>query len=175
MQQEQLAMFQKAMDAQKKVEEIQEANNKLREQIEKNQLIFERLSKLSLSSATLLSSVDSSAPQTEMSSLKCLAKLDESSAVVPDDEKEEDDQVKAIVGKYLNHLLVNIVDFAEQNQDKVDIFSMEELENTMAQLFEFAETKGIIPKRAEGEGWKKSIAAHKETFEKIHNIMQNQK
>ena len=171
MQQEQLAMLQKAMESQKKVEALQEENNKLREQIAKNQLVFDRLSKISLASASLLSSVDSSAQETEMSSLKCLSKLEESTAVVPDEEKPEDDQVKAIVGKYLNHLLVNIVDFAEQNQGPIDIFSMEELENTMAQLFQFAETKGIIPERKETEGWKKSVITHKALFQKLKDIL----
>ena len=174
MQKEQLAMFQKVMEAQKKVQSIREVNNKLREQIEKNQLVFDRLTKLSVSSATLLSSVDSTSPQTEISSLKCLAKLEESTAVVPDVEEKDEDQVKAIVGKYLNHLLVNVVDFAEQNQNEsktIDIFAIQELENTMAQLFQFAETKGIISKKPETEGWKKSFAVHQALFEKLNEMI----
>lgn len=168
---DQNSLIMKAMETHKKVEQITEANNKLRQQIMERQEIFERLSQLTLSSAALLSSVDSTAPVTEMSSVKCLSKLEESSAVSGEDEKPEEDAVKVIIGKYLNNLLVTLVEFAEKNPEQIDILGMQDIEEGMAGLYEFAEEKGIIPETKPTEGWKQSIAIHKQLFEKLTAIM----
>lgn len=161
----------KAMETHKKVQELTEANNKLRQQIQERQEIFERLSQLTLSSAALLSSVDSTAPVTEMSSVKCLSKLEESSAVNGEDEKKDEDQVKLIIGKYLNHLLVKLVDFAEKNPEQIDILGMQDIEEGMAELYHFAEDRGIIPETKPTDGWKQSVAIHQQLFEKLKSIM----
>ncbi|EAY02982.1 hypothetical protein TVAG_325540 [Trichomonas vaginalis G3] len=173
-QQEQIAILQKAMETHKRVEQLQEENDNLRRQIQDKQEVFERLSQLALSSASLLGSVDSSSPVTEMSSVKCLSKLEESSAVSAEDEKPEEDPVKLIVGKYLNHLLAKLVEFSEKNQEQIDIFALQEIEEEMAQLYQFGEEKQIIPPTKPTEGWKKNVAVHQALFEKLQSLI-NQK
>ena len=174
-QQEQIAILQKAMETHKRVEQLQEENDNLIRQIQDKQEVFERLSQLALSSASLLGSVDSSSPVTEMSSAKCLSKLEESDAVNGENDHFEDDQVKIIVGKYINHLLSKLVDFAERNPEQIDIFGMQEIEDEMSQLYIFGEDKKIIPTTKPTEGWKQSAAVHHQLFEKLHSYIEDNK
>lgn len=169
-QEQQIQALKKALEAQKNIQAIQMENDQIRQKIDRRQDDFERLSKLTLSAASLLNSVDSSAKETEISSVKCLSKIEESSAVTGE-EKEEDDQVKQVVGKYLNELLVTLAGFASANENTVDIFTMEKIEEALNQLFKFAEVKQIVPPTKDGEGWKTSLASHQAIFAKIHEIM----
>ncbi|EAX95491.1 hypothetical protein TVAG_222880 [Trichomonas vaginalis G3] len=173
--QQQLNILQKAMEKHMKVEQMEEENDKIRQQIQTRQETFERLNQLSLAAATLLGSVDSSAPVTEMSSAKCLSKLEESDAVNGENDHFEDDQVKIIVGKYINHLLSKLVDFAERNPEQIDIFGMQEIEDEMSQLYIFGEDKKIIPTTKPTEGWKQSAAVHHQLFEKLHSYIEDNK
>jgi hypothetical protein len=78
---------------------------------------------------------------TEPSSLQCLTMLDQSTAVVfPAPEKIEDG-AKLITGKYLNQLLAVFVDFAEQNQEDVNIVSVLQLELKLKQRMKNKQVK----------------------------------
>ncbi|OHT10244.1 hypothetical protein TRFO_04248 [Tritrichomonas foetus] len=106
-----------------------------------------------------------------MSSLQCLTKLDQSTAVKPTDDDEEESQAKLIVGKYLNQLLAVLVDFSEQNQNNMNILSLLQLEKKLSSLFAFAEQKEIIPETEETQGWKKGVAQHQQLADRIMQIM----
>lgn len=173
-QEQQLAALKNALETQKRVSEIEAENNKLRDKISRKQDTLDRLSKLTISATALLGSVDSSSKETEISSVKCLSKIENSSAVSEEDLKEEEDPVKAVVGKYLNEVLSVIARISAQVENEVDIFSMEELEITLGKLFEYAEQRQIIPTTKDGQGWKQSLYKHQAIFEQIHNIMGQQ-
>ncbi|KAK8886028.1 hypothetical protein M9Y10_041487 [Tritrichomonas musculus] len=169
-QQQQLALLEEAMKSRKEIELLTEETNKLKEKLTMKQDTLNRLQKLCLASASLLNSVDSTSTETEMSSLKCLTKLDQSTAVVPTENEEEEDQMKLIVGKYLNQILAVIVDFSEQNNGNLNIINLVQLEQKLNQLFAFAESKEIIPRVEESQSWKKGVALHKPLFDKITEI-----
>ena len=174
MQKEQLALLQKAMETHKQVEAMQEVNSRLREKVQQRQEIISRLSKISLSTASLLNSVDITSKETEMSSLKCTKKLCETTAFTQEIPQNDDDQIKLIIGKYLNQLMVVLFDFVEQHPGSVDIFAMKELETKMSQLFGFAESKGIIPQTESADGWKRAVQLHQILFQKIEQMMQKE-
>ena len=169
-QQKQLALLEEAMKSRKDIEILTEETSKLKEKLSIKQDTLNRLQKLCLASASLLNSVDSSSAETEMSSLKCLTKLDQSTAVVPTENEEEEDQMKLIVGKYLNQILAVIVDFSEQNNGNMNLINLIQLEQKLNQLFAFAESKEIIPKVDEAQSWKKGVALHKPLIDKITEI-----
>lgn len=174
--QQQLALLQNAMKTHAQNELIAQEDARIKERIAIQQDTLNRLQKLSLASASLLSSVDSTAPETEISSLKCLAKLAQSTAVTPETDKEDEDQVKLIVGKYLNRILASMVDFIEHKQGPLNILSMLELEDKIGQLFAFAEENEIIPETKEGkkDSWKTYRAQHQQLRTKITELLQKQ-
>lgn len=170
-QQRQLAILEDAMKAHKRIEAITEENEKLKETLANHQAVLNRLQNLSLAAATLLGSVDSTATETEPSSLQCLAKLDRSEAVVPTNKDEDEDAVKLIIGKYLNQILAVIVQNIQECQGKMDIISLLKLETTVNQLFQFAEEKQIIPETDENNGWKKAMNMHQKLFAQIQQLI----
>lgn len=170
-QQRQLAILEEALKANKRIEAINDENEKLKETLASRQAVLNRLQNLSLAAASLLGSVDSTAKETEPSSLECLAKLDRSDAVVPKDNEEDEDSVKLIIGKYLNQLLAVVVQNIQECQGKMDIISLLKLESTINQLFAFAEEKQIIPETDENNGWKKAMLMHQKLFAQIQQLI----
>ncbi|KAK8833879.1 hypothetical protein M9Y10_037832 [Tritrichomonas musculus] len=170
-QQQQLAILEEAMKSRKQIEILTEETNRLKEKLSSRQEILNRLQQLCLSSATLLGSVDSTSTETEPSSLKLLTKLDQSTAVVPTEDENDDDQIKLIVGKYLNQLLAVIYSIAEEANGNVNIMTLINMEDKLHQLFAFAESKGIIPVTNENQSWKKGVLQHKPISDKIKSIM----
>lgn len=169
-QQQQLALLQAAMQSRKEIDALTEETNKLKEKIALKQESLNRLQKLSLSSASLVASVDNTSSETEMSSLKCLTKLKQSTAVIPDEKDKDEDEIKLIVGKYLNQLLAVIVDFSQQNNGNLNLITLLQLEERLNQLFTLAEDRDIIPKVKETESWKSLVAQHKPLVQKIAEI-----
>jgi hypothetical protein len=131
------------------------------------QATLQRLQQLSLAAASLLSSVDSTSPQTEPSSLQVLAKLPHAVAVAASQGPKDEDQVKAIVGKYLNQLLVLIVQSSKQGEQGLNIISLVDLELKLHERFAFAEQHDIIPKTGDTVGWKNGAKAHQPLYEQI--------
>lgn len=171
-QQQQLAILEEAMKSKKQIEILTEETSRLKEKLSSRQEILNRLQQLCLSSATLIGSVDSTSNETEPSSLKLLTKLDQSNAVVPNEDENDDDQVKLIVGKYLNQLLAVIYSISEESNGNINIMTLINMEDKLHQLFAFAESKGIIPVTNENQGWKKGVLQHKPISDKIKSIMQ---
>ncbi|OHT15401.1 hypothetical protein TRFO_14169 [Tritrichomonas foetus] len=170
MQQQQLAMLEDAMNTRKRIDALTEETDRLKMKLSARTEILNRLQKLSLASASLLGSVDSSSTNTEMSSLQFLSKLDQSTAVNNTNDETEDDQLKLIVGKYLNQILAVLVSFSEENSGNLNILSLMQIENKLNQLFAFAEQKEIIPVTEATESWKKGMAQHQQLFDKINSI-----
>ncbi|KAH0790184.1 hypothetical protein GPJ56_005920 [Histomonas meleagridis] len=165
--QQSLNILQNAMETKAKIDAMNEENNRIKEKLARSQETLQRLQNLCIASASLIDQKN-----IEPSSLKYLSKLSDSTAVVPNKTKDEEDQTKLIIGKYLNQILAVIVDFTEQNSNP-NILSMLQLENTLYQLFKFAEEKELVPKRADNEGWKQGMAVHGALAEQILNTLEN--
>ena len=169
--QQQLQLLEDAMSARKNIDVITEETNRLKQKLTERQETLNRLQKLCIAASSLLNSVDSSAEETEISSLQCLSKLDQSTAVSPTEPENEGDEFKLPVGKYLNQILAVLVDFSEQNQNNLNILSLIKLEQRLTQLFTFAEQKEIIPVTDANQSWKKGVAQHKEIFDRVQQLM----
>jgi hypothetical protein len=165
--QQQLALLQQAMESQHHTEEVNAANDKLRVALALRQATLQRLQHLSVATASLLNSVDSTSTQTEPSSLQILTKLPHAAAVDASQDPKDEDQIKAIVGKYLNQLLGLIVQSSKQGQQGLNVISMVDLELKLHQRFAFAEEHDIIPKTDDKTGWKKGTKAHQPLYEQI--------
>jgi hypothetical protein len=159
-QQEHMRLLQEAMNSHKHAQAVASENGRLLELLASRHGTLKRLQQLSLASAALASSVDSSAGQTEPSSLQCLAKLGQSSAVVPVEEEKVEDTSKLIAGKYLNQLLAVVVNGIQESEGEPNIATLLQLEQSLGQSFAFAEEKELIPTTDENHSWKKGLKAH---------------
>lgn len=168
---QQLEALNGIIETKNKIEALREENAALKEKLRANLQTIDDLHKLDLAAASLItSSIDAT-------SLKCLSKLDQSATVVPNRSKDEDsnnDQSKMIIGKFLNHLLTMVADFAQQNKDNCNIFTIYELEKKLTQMFQFAEDKELIPETEENEGWKKNNAVHEQFFNQIKSLLETE-
>lgn len=172
--QQQLALLENAMKTHKRIEEITEENEKLKEKLATRQATLQRLQKLTLAAASLLGSVDSTAPETEPSSLACLSRLNESSAVLPvEDETKEDDSVRMICGKYLNQLFTTIVDDICSSDNNMNLLSLLELGRKLNKLFMFAEEKQIIQPTDMDKGWKQGMVLQEQLRAKIGQVFEH--
>ena len=95
--QQQLQLLEDAMSARKNIDVITEETNRLKQKLTERQETLNRLQKLCIAASSLLNSVDSSAEETEISSLQCLSKLDQSTAVSPTEPENEGDEFKLLV------------------------------------------------------------------------------
>lgn len=155
---EQLAQLEGVMEAHKRVMSLNEENEKLKEKLAARQEILNRLQKLTIAAASLVGSVDSTSPETEQSSLQCLVKLEQSTAVSPDSPEPEEIGVEMIIGKYLNQVLAVIVEATQEANGEMDLISLIQLAMKLKQLFLLAEEKDIITTTEEGKGWKHGMA-----------------
>ena len=67
-----------------------------------------------------------------------------------------------------------VADFAQQNKDNCNIFTIYELEKKLTQMFQFAEDKELIPETEENEGWKKNNAVHEQFFNQIKSLLETE-
>ena len=152
----------------KKIEAMTEENEKLREKLALRQATLKRLEKLTLAATMLLDNVDSSADQTEMSCLSCLSRLDKSSAVNPtEDEAEEEDTAKLIVGKYLNQLLALVFNYVRERDGKLELVGLLGLAEELKKQFVLAEKEELIPVTEENKGWKEGVMLQRKILEAI--------
>jgi hypothetical protein len=163
-QQEQLRLLSEAMNSHKKAEAVASENGRLTELLASRQLTLKRLQQLTLAASALVSSVDSSTTETEPSSLQCLVKLDQSTAIVPIEEEKVEDSAKVITGKYLNQLLATVVSALDQTQGNPSIVSFLKLELSLHQSYNFAEQNQLIPVTDENRSWKKGMKSHEKLF-----------
>jgi len=162
----QLALLQEAMDSQRHADEVMSANENLRLSIALRQSTLDDLQKVSLAAATLLSSVDSSSPQTEPSSLRILTNLPQSGVLDPAKDENSGDPFKGLIGKYLSQLL-SLIKTSTCTKGGPNLLSMIDLELTLQKKFVFAEERNLIPKTDEKGGWKKASASRKKLYETI--------
>lgn len=152
----------------KKIEAMTEENETLREKLALRQATLKRLEKLTLAATMLLDTVDSTADQTEMSCLSCLSRLDKSSAVNPtEDEAEEEDTAKLIVGKYLNGLLATIFDDVCKRSGTMDLVALLGLAEKLEKRFVLAEKEELIPMTEENQGWKEGVQLQKKILKAL--------
>jgi hypothetical protein len=118
--------------------------------------------------------VDSSASETEPSSLQCLTKLDQSNAVVPTEPENIEDAPKAITGKYLNQLLAIVVNGLQPTDGPLTILSCLKLELSLAQSFAFAEQKSLIPATDATRSWKKGMKSHEQLFQLLKSTVEDE-
>lgn len=144
----------------------EEENEKLRMNIERRSALLERLTKISLSSASLLNSVDSSSKTTEISSARYLSLLNESSAL--EDKEETLDEDKEIMGRYINTLIAKIGSFCSENEETIDSNGILKLSLALMKMFKFGEDRGIIPLSSDTESWKMKISEIYELL-KVHS------
>jgi hypothetical protein len=172
--QDQLALLKNATEIHHRIQATLEDNSRLQYKLASQREVAARLQQLTLAAAGLMGSVDSTVPETEPSSLKTLAKLDQSSAIAPIDEPPATDEGKLLTGKYLNQLLTVLVEFAEQNQEDWNVVSLSQLEQKYKALFAFAESKEIIPASAPDKGWKKKFQVREPFYAKINELLQSE-
>jgi hypothetical protein len=169
----QLAALQSLMDSQRHLEEVMSTNEKLRVSLAGRADSVKRLLQLSIATASLITSVDSGAPETEPSSLQVLTKLGSSNAVTPDPEDPEPDLSKAITGKFLSQLLALVVQGARQKKGAVGLLDLVALEQELHRLLRKAEDNELIPKTEEKASWKKKSAEHQRIYDQIAQIRES--
>ena len=105
---------------------------------------FRRLNELVLASIQLLSDVDSSADDTQMSSARCLALLDKSTAVSPVEKPKNHEQTSSY--KFHLDVLNKLAKFAETHkmEKEISMGRLSALNNEIARRFQQAEEQGII-------------------------------
>jgi hypothetical protein len=163
----QLAIVQELMESQRHVEEINAANESLQIVLATQSGTIKRLLQLSLASASLLSSVDSTASQTEISSLQILSHLQYSTAMTTESDEEEADSIKIVTGKFLNELLALVVQGITKESGGVELISLIQLEFLLNELLKEAENKELIPKTNPNASWKKNVAKHQPIYDQI--------
>jgi hypothetical protein len=167
----QLEILQSAVESQHRAEEINAANDALRISLALRQESVQRLHRMSLATAALVGSVDSTSPRTEQSSLQLLTKIPISPGIDQSKEvKTTDSQFKGLIGKFLNQLLAMVAQASKQGQQKLNLVTMIDLELKLHERFAFAEEHNLIPKTDENSGWKKGTAARKGLYDQILTI-----
>jgi hypothetical protein len=162
-----LALLQGLVASQRRVEEITSSTEKLRLSLAARAETIKRLQQLSLATASLLSSVDSTAASTEQSSLQVLTKLGSATAVTPEDDEAEPDLTKVINGKFLSQLMGLVAEAARAEKGEVGIVPLIQLELQLNELLKKAEEKEIVPRTQDKRGWKKRIADHQPIYDQI--------
>jgi hypothetical protein len=161
------------MESQRHVEEINAENEKLRIALATRADTIKRLQQVSLASAALLTSVDSTAPQTEPSSLELLSRLQFSPAVSPPSDEAEPDFSKAITGKFLSQLLALVAQGTTKDSAEVGIIHLLQLEMSLNELLKTAEEKELIPKIQPNASWKKRATAHQPLYAQFQRMAQD--
>jgi hypothetical protein len=168
--QAQLLQLQGLMESQRRIEEVTSQNDALRRSLVGRSDTINRLHQLTIATATLLTSVDSSSPQTEPSSLQLLTKLPASTAVTPDPDDAEPDLAKAITGKFLSQLLTLVVQVTRDKKGDLGFQLIVQLEEQINALLRMAEQKQLIPRTDEKAGWKKKISEHQPIYDRMAEI-----
>jgi hypothetical protein len=166
---DQMDLLKNLMDSQRHVAEIMSTNENLQLSLSLRGRTIDRLQQLTIASASLISSVDSTSAETEPSSLQVLSRLGSSTAITPEDEPEPD-FTKEIAAKLLNEILAVVVKALQERKGSLSIIQLSQLELQLSQIVRSAETKEVIPKTEDGTGWKKRAAMHQPIYAQIAKI-----
>lgn len=157
-----------------KAKEILNENDKLIQKLASQQEKLLRLNDLSLASASLIGSINSPSKEAEKSSLITLAKLDKSSALKEENEKEDEASPGLIGGKYLNQIMAIIADATLYSSEPANLISQVQLEKKLESVFDFGEKKGIIPKVESQKSWKAQTFRHEPLYKNISSLTKSE-
>jgi hypothetical protein len=122
---------------------------------------------LSVASAALIGSVDSTALQTEPSSLQILTKLGTINCLSTESDDDQPEQSKSASGNLLNELIGLVVDSTRQEKGEVGLVSLIQLELRLNALLRKAEEGQLIPRTKEDMGWKGKVNRHQKIYDEI--------